>query len=281
MPSLSQTTLDGKVISDAKPFLKWAGGKGRLIGKLQKFFPDSYNRYFEPFVGGGAIFFYLNPEKAIINDLNQELINLYEKIRDQPEELMIKLDELQPKVDSKGFFLETRAKVPRNKLDLAVRTIYLNRTCYNGMYRVNSSGEFNVPFGDMGNPRLYEKKNILACSKALQRTTILTGDYKKLIRRIRKNDFVYLDPPYVPLSDTAHFTSYTSEKFGEEQQEELLEFCKKVGKKGALFLLSNSENEFTKKLYEAFNCKTIKAARSVAARSSSRAPVNELVVTNY
>ena len=278
---MTQTTIEGKTVSDAKPFLKWAGGKGRLIGKLQKFFPDSYNRYFEPFIGGGAIFFHLNPKKAIINDLNQELINLYEKIRDQPKELMLELDKLQTKVDSKGFFLETRAKVPTNKLDLAVRTIYLNRTCYNGMYRVNSSGEFNVPFGDMGNPRLYEKKNILACSKVLQRTTILTGDYKKIIRRIRKNDFVYLDPPYVPLSDTAHFTSYTSEKFGKEQQEELLEFCKKVDKKGALFLLNNSENEYTKKLYETFNCKTIKAARNVAARSSSRAPVNELVVTNY
>ena len=252
-----------------------------MIGKLQKFFPDSYNRYFEPFVGGGAIFFHLNPKKAIINDLNQELINLYEKIRDHPEELMIKLDKLQPKVDSKGFFLETRAKVPRNKLDLAVRTIYLNRTCYNGMYRVNSSGEFNVPFGDMGNPKLYEKKNILACSKVLQRTTILTGDYKKLIRRIRKNDFVYLDPPYVPLSDTAHFTSYTSEKFGEEQQLELLEFCKKINKKGALFLLSNSDNEYTNELYDGFNLNKIKAARNVAAKSVSRAPVSELVVTNY
>lgn len=252
-----------------------------MIGKLQKFFPDSYNRYFEPFIGGGAIFFHLNPENAVINDLNQELINLYEKIRDQPEELMIGLDQLQPKVDSKDFFLETRAKVPRNKLDLAVRTIYLNRTCYNGIYRVNSSGEFNVPFGDMGNPQLYEKKNILACSKVLQRTTILSGDYKKMIRRIRKNDFVYLDPPYVPLSDTAHFTSYTSEKFGGEQQDELSEFCKKLDKKGAVFLLSNSETEFTKKLYENFNCQTIKAARNVAARSSSRTPVNELVVTNY
>jgi len=278
---LTQTTLDGKTVSDAKPFLKWAGGKGRLFGKLQKFFPDSYNRYFEPFVGGGAIFFYLNPEKAIINDLNQELINLYEKIRDHPEELIIKLDKLQPKVDSKGFFLEIRAKVPRNKLDLAVRTIYLNRTCYNGMYRVNSSGEFNVPFGDMGNPRLYEKKNILACSKVLQRTTILIGDYNKLIRRIRKNNFVYLDPPYVPLSDTAHFTSYTSEKFGMKQQKELLKFCEKIDKKGSLFLLNNSETEFTKKLYEQYNCDTIKAARNVAAKSASRAPVNELVVTNY
>ena len=278
---MTQTTLDGKTVSDAKPFLKWAGGKGRLFGKLQKFFPDSYNRYFEPFVGGGAIFFYLNPEKAIINDLNQELINLYEKIRDHPEELIIKLDKLQPKVDSKGFFLEIRAKVPRNKLDLAVRTIYLNRTCYNGMYRVNSSGEFNVPFGDMGNPRLYEKKNILACSKVLQRTTILIGDYNKLIRRIRKNNFVYLDPPYVPLSDTAHFTSYTSEKFGMKQQKELLKFCEKIDKKGSLFLLNNSETEFTKKLYEQYNCDTIKAARNVAAKSASRAPVNELVVTNY
>jgi len=279
--SLGQTTFEGKELSDAKPFMKWAGGKGRLLKKLSKFFPENYNRYFEPFIGGGAVFFYLNPDKAIINDLNKELINLYCIIRDNPEQLMTKLDDLQENVDDKDFFLDMRSKESTDLLEKAVRTVFLNRTCYNGMYRVNSDGKFNVPFGDMGNPRLYEKKNIIACSHTLKKTTILSGDYKKLNLRIRKNDFVYLDPPYVPLSDTAHFTSYTSEKFGEEQQLELLEFCKKIDKKGGLFMLSNSYNEFTKKLYQDFKIDTIKAARNVAAKTSSRTPIKELVVTNY
>ena len=251
------------------------------MNKLRNFFPETYNRYFEPFIGGGAVFFYLNPEKAIINDLNEELINLYCNVRDEPQKLMEKLDDLQENVDDKEFFLDMRSKEPIDSLEKAVRTVFLNRTCYNGMYRVNSGGKFNVPFGDMGNPKLYEKKNIIACSQALKKTTILSGDYKKLNRRIRKNDFVYLDPPYVPLSDTSHFTSYTSEKFGEEQQVELLEFCKKIDKKGGLFMLSNSYNEFTEKLYQDFKIDTIKAARNVAAKTSSRTPINELVVTNY
>ena len=174
-----------------------------------------------------------------------------------------------------------RSEKPKKELDKAVRMIFLNRTCYNGMYRVNSKGEFNVPFGDMGTPKLYVKKNIIACSHTLKKTTILNGDYKKLNIRIRKNDFVYLDPPYVPLSDTAHFTSYTSEKFGKEQQLELLEFCEKIDRKGGLFMLSNSYNEFTEKLYQNFNINTIKAARSVAAKSESRAEIKEIVVTNY
>ena len=278
---MGQTTFDGKELSDAKPFLKWAGGKGRLLGKLNKFFPKNYNRYFEPFIGGGAIFFHLNPEKAIINDLNEELVNLYKIIKDIPEELMEELDKLQNKVSDKDFFLKMRSKKPKKELEQAVRMVFLNRTCYNGMYRVNSKGEFNVPFGDMGNPKLYEKKNILACSHTLKKTIVLNEDYKKLNRRIRENDFVYLDPPYVPLSETAHFTSYTSEKFGEEQQLELLKFCEKIDKKGGLFMLSNSYNEFTEKLYRKFNINTIKAARSVAAKSESRAEIKEIVVTNY
>jgi len=278
---LGQTTFDGNELSDAKPFLKWAGGKGRLLNKLSKFFPKNYNSYFEPFIGGGAVFFHLNPEKAIINDLNNELINLYNAIKKNPEKLMEELDGLQGNVDDKDFFLKMRSKKPKKELDRAVRMIFLNRTCYNGMYRVNSKGEFNVPFGDMGTPKLYEKKNIIACSQALKKTTILCGEYKKLNQRIRKKDFVYLDPPYVPLSDTAHFTSYTSEKFGERQQLELLEFCKKIDQKGGLFMLSNSYNEFTEKLYCKFNTNTIKAARSVAAKSESRAEIKEIVVTNY
>jgi len=278
---LVQTTLTGKNIAVAKPFLKWAGGKGRLVEKLKQFFPTEYNRYFEPFIGGGAVFFYLNPKEACINDLNEELINLYKVVRNTPQELMLKLDELQPNVDDKEFFLKVRSEVPKDILKRAVRTIYLNRTCYNGMYRVNSAGGFNVPFGDMNNPQLYNKKNITECSYSLKKTTILSGDYKKLIRRIKKNDFVYLDPPYVPLSDTAHFTSYTREKFGENQQIELVEFCKKITKKGALFLLSNSQNKITTELYKDFKCNTIQASRSVAAKASSRKTVNELVVTNY
>ena len=278
---MGQITFDGKELSDAKPFLKWAGGKGRLLDKVSKFFPGNYNRYFEPFIGGGAIFFYLNPKKAIINDLNSELINLYNIIKKKPEELMKGLDKLQTKVNNKDFFLEMRSKKLKKELEQAVRMVFLNRTCYNGMYRVNSKGEFNVPFGDMGTPKLYEKKNIIACSHILKKTTILNGDYKKLNIRIRKRDFVYLDPPYVPLSETAHFTSYTSEKFGKEQQLELLEFCEKIDRKGGLFMLSNSYNEFTEKLYQNFNINTIKAARSVAAKSESRAEIKEIVVTNY
>ena len=194
---------------------------------------------------------------------------------------MEELDKLQNKVSDKDFFLKMRSKKPKKELKQAVRMVFLNRTCYNGMYRVNSKGEFNVPFGDMGNPKLYEKKNIIACNHTLKKTTILNGDYKKLNRRIKEKDFVYLDPPYVPLSETAHFTSYTSEKFGEEQQLELLNFCEKIDKKGGLFMLSNSYNEFTEKLYRKFNINTIKAARSVAAKSESRAEIKEIVVTNY
>lgn len=264
----------------AKPFLKWAGGKGKLFKYFEHRISDYYNRYFEPFIGGGAVFFKLNPETAVINDLNEELMNVYTIVKNEPVKLIKELDKLQDKVNNEKFYYEFRATAPKSELKTAARTVFLNKTGYNGMYRVNLKGEFNIPFGDMKNIRLYNEDNILACSKALGNTDIQSGDYGNLLPLIKKNDFVYLDPPYVPLSKTASFTSYTKESFGEKEQLELVEFCKAIDSKGAKFLLNNSDTEITRDIYKMFDIEIIKAARSIAASAKSRKTVNELVVTN-
>ena len=214
---MPQVNLSGEEIANAKPFLKWAGGKNRLFKHLKKFIPIKYNCYFEPFVGGGAVFFNLNPINSVINDLNNELINVYKIVKEEPKNLMKELDELQGKVNDKEFYYECRAKLPKTNLKKAARTIFLNKTGFNGMYRVNSKGEFNIPFGDMKNAKLYDRDNLLACSKTLDNALIQNGDYKKLLNLIKEGDFVYLDPPYVPLSKTSSFTNYTKENFGKKE----------------------------------------------------------------
>ena len=279
-----QTTLDGGISKKrAKPFLKWAGGKGNLIKDLEPFFPSKFNTYFEPFLGGGAIFFHLNPEKAVISDFNEEVIDVYVEIKNNPEELMIALDKLQPKVDDKDFFYSIRAKKTSrmSTLNRVCRTIFLNKTCFNGMYRVNSKGDFNVPKGSMKNPRLYKRENLIACSESLQGKEIISGDYKKILKKVKKNDFVYLDPPYDPLSKTASFTSYTKNDFGKDEQIELAKLFKSLDKKGAIIMLNNSDTEYTRELYKNYRIEIIKAPRFVAAKGKSRKPVNELVVMNY
>ena len=279
-----QTTLSGGISKKrAKPFLKWAGGKGNLIKYLKSFFPSNFNTYFEPFLGGGAIFFHLNPEKAMINDFNEELIDVYVEIKNNPEKLMIALDKLQPKVDDKDFFYSIRAKKTSrmSTLNRVCRTIFLNKTCFNGMYRVNSKGEFNVPKGSMKNPRLYNRENLVACSESLQETEIVSGDYKNVLKKVKKNDFVYLDPPYDPLSKTSSFTSYTKNDFGKDEQLELANLFEALNKKGAILMLNNSDTEYTRELYKNYRIEIIKAPRFVAAKGKSRKPVNELVVMNY
>jgi len=279
-----QTTLDGGISKKrAKPFLKWAGGKGNLIKDLKPLFPSEFNTYFEPFLGGGAIFFHLNPENAVISDFNEELIDIYVEIKKNPEELMIALDKLQPKVDNKDFFYSIRAKKTSrmSTLNRVCRTIFLNKTCFNGMYRVNSKGDFNVPKGSMKNPRLYKRENLIACSERLQEKEIVSGDYKKILKKVKKNDFVYLDPPYDPLSKTASFTSYTKNDFGKDEQMELANLFESLNKKGAILMLNNSDTEYTRELYKNYRIKIIKAPRFVAAKGKSRKPVNELVVMNY
>ncbi len=281
MNKTKQTNLEGKDISDVKPFVKWAGGKRKLVKKFSHLVPNSYETYFEPFVGGGAVFFYLNPKKATLNDLNDELINVYRVIKNKPDDLMKELDKLQPNVNSKDFYYELRSTEVKNRAKKAARTIYLNKTGFNGMYRVNSKGKFNIPFGDMKNVKLYSEENILSCSEYLQRADLISGDYSKLIEKIGCEDFVYLDPPYVPISDTAHFTSYTKDKFGVKEQEKLAEFCKKIDEKGGYFLLSNSDTAFCRDLYSNYNITTIKASRSIAAKGASRKAVSEVIVSNY
>lgn len=277
---MPQVDLSGEEITCAKPFLKWAGGKSKLFKHFENMIPEKYNSYFEPFVGGGAVFFKLNPKTAIINDLNSELMNVYSIIKTNSKGLMKELDKLKNKVNNKDFYYDFRGERPETDLKKAARTIFLNKTGFNGMYRVNSKGEFNIPFGDMKNAKLYDKDNLLACSKTLDNTLIKNGDYRDLLDLIKDGDFVYLDPPYVPLSKTASFTSYTKESFGEKEQLELVKFCKEIDSKGARFLLNNSDTEITREIYSGFNIEIIKAPRSIAASGKSRKSVNELVVTN-
>ena len=242
-----QTNLEGKEISNVKPFLKWAGGKRKLVRKFSHLIPDKYDTYFEPFVGGGAVFFYLNPMKAVLNDLNEELINTYKIVKKKPKDLMEELDQLQPNVSSKDFYYDLRASEAKDNIKRAARTIYLNKTGFNGMYRVNLRGQFNIPFGDMKNVKLYDKENILSCSKYLKKATLVNGDYSTLLKNITKNDFVYMDPPYVPISETAQFTSYTKDKFGVEEQKNLESFARKLIKKVqssylVILILNSAEN---------------------------------------
>ena len=276
-------SIKPKRVSKAKPFVKWAGGKGGLLKKLESYFPDEFDTYYEPFMGGGAVFFYLNPPKAVINDLNRELMDVYEVVKKDVEALMTALNKQQKYVDDKEYFYKMRGKNPNRMkpINRAARTIFLNKTCFNGIYRVNAKGVFNVPFGDMNNPTLCERKNLLECSKALKNTEILSEDYKALLPRVGKGDFVYLDPPYVPLSKTAHFTSYTRGGFGEEEQKELKEFCDDLDSKGARFLLNNSDTELVSNLYSSFKIAVIEARRSLAASGVSRKTAREVVVTNY
>ena len=276
-------SISSERVSKVKPFVKWAGGKGGIIKKLEAYFPDKFDTYFEPFVGGGAVFFHLNPPRAVINDLNRELMGVYEVVKNDVDALMAALDKQQEYVEDKEYFYKMRGKNPNRMtpINRAARTIFLNKTCFNGIYRVNAKGIFNVPFGDMNNPTLCERENLLECSKALKNTKILSEDYKALMPRIRKGDFVYLDPPYVPLSKTAHFTSYTRGGFGEEEQNELKEFCDSLDSSGARFLLNNSDTELVRDLYSSYNFSVVEAPRSLAASASSRKSVAEAVVTNF
>lgn len=194
------------------PLVKWVGGKRQLMFELLKNMPESYNRYFEPFIGGGALFFELQPENGYISDMNAELINLYSVVRDNVYEL---IQDLNKHEITKDYFLKIR-NLDRTKkyntlsnVEKAGRFIYLNRTCFNGMYRVNAQGQFNVPFGNYKNPRIVDADNLINCSKLLKNTEIKCADFSEVLNKVKKGDFVYFDPPYVPLSETSSFTSYT------------------------------------------------------------------------
>ena len=266
------------------PIVKWIGGKRQLMFELLKNMPQIYNRYFEPFIGGGALFFELQPDNAYISDMNEELINLYQVVRDNVDEL---ITDLQKHDISKEYFMEIR-NIDRTEdyenwsdVQKASRFIYLNRTCFNGMYRVNSKGEFNVPFGHYKNPRIIDENNLLNCSNLLQRTEIKHADFSEILTKVQKGDFVYFDPPYVPLSETSSFTSYTKGGFDIDMQFKLRDVCDELDSMGVKFLLSNSDTKLVNELYESYNIKKVFASRQINANADGRGKITEVLVRNY
>lgn len=273
-----------KLKEETYPIVKWVGGKRQLMFELLKNMPGDYNRYFEPFIGGGALFFYLQPDNAYISDMNEELINLYQVVRDNVDEL---ITDLQKHDISKEYFMEIRnidrTEEYQNWSDIkkASRFIYLNRTCFNGMYRVNSKGEFNVPFGNYKNPRIIDENNLINCSNLLQKTEIKHADFSEILKKVKKGDFVYFDPPYVPLSETSSFTSYTKDGFDMDMQFKLRDVCDELDTMGVKFLLSNSDTKLVNELYENYNIKKVFASRQINANADGRGKITEVLVRNY
>ena len=276
------------------PFVKWAGGKRKLAPLLIETFPIEFdpekNRYFEPFIGGGALMFALGqpdgklivPGKSLfINDMNPELTNTYEVIRDNVSALIKELEVLSKKINEKTFY-DIRSTVPRSKVARAARFIYLNKTCFNGLWRVNSKGEFNVPFGKSKNPSLFVEENLRACSKRLKGSTITNVSFEKAVSKARKGDLVYFDPPYIPLSASASFSAYAKEGFGMNEQELLAETIGKLNSKGVYVLLSNSDTPLTRKIFrKSLTLRKVLMSRSISSSGSTRKPVYEVLGMNY
>lgn len=266
-----------------RPFVKWAGGKGQLLPELVARVPQPFNRYFEPFVGGGALFFNLSPKQAVLSDSNPDLINLYLVIRDQVDEL---IEDLGQHVYEREYYYRLR-QVDRTleyerwtAVERASRFIYLNKTCFNGLYRVNSRGEFNVPFGRYQNPTILDVENLRACHVALQGVAIECRDFRQACRELGAGNFVYFDPPYMPMSATASFTGYTREGFGEAMQVALASVCREIDRRGVRFMVSNSDTPLVRELYEGFRVEVVYAARSINSQGRKRVRVPEVVVRN-
>ena len=265
------------------PLLRWAGGKWRLLKLLIKYLPkDISSRYYiEPFIGAGSLFFYLKPISAFISDANSHLINFYKQIRDFPEEVFNLLYE-HAKNNGKEYYYQIREEYNLSgfTIEQAARFIYLNRTCFNGIFRVNKKGFFNVPYGKKEPPALPTKQNLYLASKILEKSKIEALDYKLALKEARKNNFIYLDPPYPPLNGTSFFTHYTSDRFCENDQITLASMVDEIDRKGALFLLSNADTHLIRNLYKKYNVYELSVVRWITSKSVKH-KVSELVITNY
>ncbi len=278
-----QLSLDGTHIT-CKPFLKWAGGKTQLLPQLLSRVPTSFGRYYEPFLGGGALLHALQPRSAFVSDINHDLVNCYEVVRDEVERLIVSLR--NHRYESEHFYRirnsDRSATFARwSKVRRASRFIFLNKTCFNGLYRVNSKGHFNVPFGRYDNPTILDTKNLRACSEMLSGVSIQQASFLEFERKAKRGDFVYFDPPYVPLSATSSFTSYSADGFGSEMQRELFRLCTRLDRRGVKFMLSNSSAPLVSELYRRFRIERVPASRAINSKSSERGKVMELIVRNY
>jgi len=269
-----------------RPFLKWAGGKAQLLPELLSRVPSDFNAYHEPFVGGGALFFalwregLLTDKKVFLSDSNPELVNAYEVVRNELDDLLGLLERYQG-LNSRKDYYHIRAEKPRSRVKRAARLIYLNRTCYNGLYRVNRKGEFNVPFGRYRNPKIYDPENLRAASEALQGVRILCEDFGNVLGRAKPGDLVYFDPPYYPLSATANFSDYTSGGFDEEDHIRLAGVFAELAKAGVLVMESNSDTGFVREAYRAWRLHRVQARRPINSRPGGRGAISELIITNY
>jgi DNA adenine methylase len=269
-------------MNKAQPFLKWVGGKSRLIPQYQPHFPAKFDIYFEPFLGGGAVFFHLNPRTAMISDLNPELINTYNCIGENLEELIALLQKHKAS-HSAEYYQKIRMGNPRDRTERAARFIYLNKTCFNALYRVNKAGQFNVPMGKYKNPGICNEPVLRAASEVLQSESIACYNqpYTNVQIYAGKGDFVYFDPPYHPISETSKFTSYTKDSFGKEDQVILRDLFAELARKGVKVMLSNSYCDFVKDLYRDFSIHEITAARSINCNRTKRGAIKELLITSY
>ncbi len=267
-------------------FLKWAGGKKQLIEQFKFLFPEKIERYFEPFVGGGAVLFYIlqeyNPKEVFISDINEELINCYKVLRDNIEKLILKL-QFHKNNHCKEYYYNIRELKTEilSDIERASRTIYLNKTCFNGLYRVNSKGQFNVPIGSYKNPQIFSEDELRFISNLLKNVKIKVMSFENVLEFVREGDFIYFDPPYHPLERGKNFTNYTKEAFLETEQKKLKEAFIELNKKGCKIMLSNSDTQFIKNLYNEFNISLVKANRMINCDATKRGKVNEIVVTNY
>ena len=274
--------------SNLKPITKWVGGKRQLLNELNVFKPDSFNTYFEPFVGGGAFLFNLAPEKAVINDFNEDLVNLYRIVKSDPENLL-KILEKHAENNSKEYYLQLR-EVDRSdaidklsNVEKAARILYMLKVDFNGLYRVNKKNQFNVPYGRYKNPNIANRENILSVSNYFNRSNIeiLNGDFEKAVENAKKDDFVYFDPPYVPLNPTSDFTSYTSEGFNISDQERLRDLFFSLSANGVNVMLSNSDVDLVRNMYKNANIHSVQANRFINSKSDKRGKIGEVIITNY
>jgi DNA adenine methylase len=300
--------LFNPVAIGARPFLKWAGGKGQLIPAINRALPPDIETkknlfYIEPFIGSGAVMFWFlqrftNVRKAVINDINPDLFKAFSVIKENPKALIKSLRTIQDKYlslkteeDRSKFFYSQREEFNSRNLDDNKNTtllIFLNKTCFNGLYRVNSSNGFNVPFGKYDNPNICDAENILACSHLLQKVLILNTDYTETLKFAEAETFFYLDPPYKPISKTSSFNAYSATAFDDAEQERLAEFCGKIDKLGYQWLQSNSdlknvdaENHYFENLYDGYSINRVKARRFINSDSTKRGDIFELLITNY
>ena len=280
-----------QILVTPKPFVKWAGGKRQLIPILNQNLPESFGTYYEPFLGGGALLFHIltdkNGQKCSISDLNSDLVLAYTTIRDRIDALItsLKNHERNYQKDSESYYYSIRESNPRSEIEKTSRLIFLNRTCFNGLYRVNSKGKFNVPLGKYSNPNIVNEENIRAVSHILQssRTAIKCRDFEAVLRDAKKGDLIYFDPPYQPVSATSNFTSYTTKDFTYDDLTRLAELCLKLDSRGCNVLLSNSDSQEVADIFakNPWKITRIAANRSINSNSKKRTGHFELLIKNY